>query len=199
MNSELSVRDRKSKLKYINETVGELPDRELNDVYIKFTTILNTDKKKIKSDRITQVNYIENNMKYLDDSNMTILEQTVDKCVKADETKEQKLKRITLKFINNLLTLLDKPQIESLSGFKNVGRDEMCSDQCAEFFQKNREYIRDCGYNFTLDYEKKLKHPHMSVLKHMLKSVDCQLKSKCKNKLINDVRTVSTVYYIEEL
>ena len=198
MNDILSVQERKIKNKNIIDNLPNIPDKFLDEIYSKFIFIVRHAKSKHNTDRIIQIKYIEDHMKYLDDSNLFMIDQMVDDCMKQKETEEQKLKRLGLEIINKILIILKKPEISKLSNFKNISRDELLVDECVQFIKDNRKYFSECGFtlasNFTI-----LKTPQISQLKCILKTINCELKAKSRSKVINNKRIVDTVYYINEL
>src|ERR1700722_15896021 len=100
MSTNLSMKERTSKVSNINETIINVPDIVLTDIYSRIVKIT---KEKIKkdADRVEKVKYIEKNLRYIDDTNIIKIEETLNNANNdhIDETDEERMKRIVLKLI----------------------------------------------------------------------------------------------------
>ena len=201
MNTNLSMRERTVKVSNINENIINVPDDILTNIY---SNIVKITKEKIKKDvdRVEKVKYIENNLRYINDTNIIEIEEIMNDANndQIEETDEEKKKRIVLEIINKLLVAMNKDEINDLCKFKDIHRDDLINDVCKNILEENKTYISDNGFDdlHCSMYEARLKYPQISMLKYILKKINYDLKSKSKSKIIDGERNVSTVYFIKE-
>jgi hypothetical protein len=116
------------------------------------------------------------------------------------ETQHEQMKRVMLEIINKILAQMNKTQINDLSEFIDIRRDDMVSDKCAEVINDNKKYIFDnCFDRHQCQvYQTKVAHKHISILKGMLKQIGYVLLSKNHKKMVKGVYESHTTYSIQE-
>lgn len=195
----LSKKERINKIKFIINDLINIPDVILNEMYDKINNMINTKKvKKEVLNRLKKVQFIKSNLENLEDDNIILIEKMTNKEDRED-TEIEKLTKIALELINKLLVAIDKQPIQNLSDFKDIHRDDMICSDIINVFNQNKKHMTDNGFDDLeyVTYEKNLKYPHLSMVRCVLKKVNCELKSKNKSKTVEGKRIVSTVYFIQ--
>jgi len=95
------------------------------------------------------------------------------------EVTEQKLE-LLLRFLNSLLSAMEKDNIKEITDFKNIGREELLKDDCQKVFN---EYIVEIYSLFGKSKlgrksKKNEKGYIITVLKKMVSNVGYSIKSK---------------------
>lgn len=137
-----------------------LLDKHIDSVLDTFKKVLG-DEEELKdlNTRKKKLRFIENNMQYVDETNLKKVQQFIDKCLipvepKGEKMKKvikkasqplvpkiEKMKKVMLEIINKLLVVMDRDKIEDLCDFKDIPREELIDAKCAKIFVDNRDYI----------------------------------------------------------
>jgi hypothetical protein len=109
------------------------------------------------------------------------------------------MNRIALEIINKILTEMKKNEIKDLCEFVDIQREELTKDKYKKLITDNLEYIFNNGFSKfeCMVYQKTIKHPHLSVLKGMLKTLGYELCSRRTNRTTNKIRVDDTFYSIK--
>ena len=197
MNQLLSGKERREKHKYIDDNIDDIPDKEIGEIYNKFTDVLKLEKTKKVIDRVEQMKYIDDNFRFIDDNKLLIIEKIIANCF--IESDDKKMRRVALEITNKILDSLNKPHIKDLCEFVNIRRDDILSEPCKAAIIDNKTYISDNGFS-DLEcflYKTKLKHLHLSILRCMLKKIGYDLESKARSKRVNKERIMYTDYSVQ--
>jgi hypothetical protein len=200
MNSKIFGQERLNKIKLIKDNLVNLPDDNLSEIYDKLFNMMNNKIKKGITDRITKTYYIDDNLKYMDDEHVIIFENIIINCLFHEENCQDKMKRVVLEITNKLLTSMEKTLILDLCDFNNINRNELLSDQCKKIINDNKTYIFSNGFSKheCNVYQTKLKNPHISIFKGMLKQVGYELCYENKTKMTKGIRKRYTIYFIKK-
>lgn len=187
---------RKTMRIYIIENLIDITDDQIKEICDKISDILQ--KKCGDMNRPQMITYIEKNIRNVDDANLTDLKNTIAGFMNYEEPINDKKKRIALEITNNLLLAMNKKKIENLIDFIDIRRDDLLSNNCKKVIDDNRDYIFENGFSKEecMVYQKKLRNPHLSVFKGILKQVGYELTSKNKSKRSNGVRDMFVMYYV---
>ena len=107
---------RKNKVKNIIDNIMNVHDDGILDIYNIVTGSIKT-KHKICNQRVDQIKFIEDNMRYFDDNIITEIDNKINAIVLNEETDDQAMKRISLKIINDIFTVLGKDKIKRFRRF----------------------------------------------------------------------------------
>ena len=79
---------------------------------------------------------------------------------KIDKTSEKY--KLVLNFVNTILTNMGKPNIDDLTKFKNIDRDDILNEKNKEYYEEHeQEYLEHFGKDITGYYRKKLTKTHI--------------------------------------
>lgn len=188
---------RKNKRLYITDNIADVTDNQIKKLCNKISTIIQ--KQCGEMNRLQMVSYVEKNIKYVDDDNLGDIENMMAEFLTYEEQDNDRKKRVALEIANKLLLAMNKKKIYDLENFDDVRRDEILNDECKQIIDDNRNYIFENGFSKEecMVYQTKLKYPHLSLFKGMLKHIGYELMSKNRSKRSDGVRDMFTVYYIK--
>lgn len=198
----MSAYMRKDMISYIEDNIGNASDKDITELYNKMSEIVTTKITDNVLNRVNQTIYIESNLKYMNTDNLYYIKNVIVNSLSSEESKDDKMKKITLEIINKLLIEMKRKPIIDLCDFTDVYRDEIIKDKYKNIIDENLEYILENGFTkqaCMLRQKKVTKHYHLSVLKGMLKSIGYVLQPKIKNKSVDNERKILTFYSVEKL
>jgi hypothetical protein len=202
----METKIRKHIIDYIKNNLVNVNDGAVVKIHDRVASVIkdNMDKPDDKNNQLTryeQIIGIENNLKYmtkqdLEDIKSLIIDGSVD-----EETKEEKMLRVTLEIINKLFAEMGRKEVRDLCEAIDIQRSVILKEQYKNIVIDNLKYIFDNGFSKSecMIYQKAVKTPHMSVLKGMLKSIGYEFRSKQTHRTINGVRTEDTFYSIKKI
>jgi hypothetical protein len=191
---------RKNKRIYISTNLKDMTDKQLNNICELIGDITEEKIDKL-SNRRKFVKYIEDNLKNMDDGDITKIKDVVATYMIVEETDEDKMKRVTLEIINKMLRVLKEKEIENLENFPTIRRDDILCDECKNVMEENYDYIFKNGFNKTecMVYQKKVKNVHFSILRAMLKKIGYHLRPLHKSTRNNGEKIQYTAYDIVKI
>ncbi len=192
---------RKNLIKYIKENIKEVSDIDITSIY----NIINNEikckqKEDVDLNRHYKINYIDNNIHYVEKHHLIDIEKIIIQSLAFEECPELKMEKIVKELINKMLVAMDKKEIKNLSDFIDVRREIIIDQKCKDIVDSNSEYIFNNGFS-KLEcgvYQKIIKYPHLSILKGMLKKIGYELCSKTRSEFIDKKRHVYTLYTIKK-
>jgi len=192
---------RKKRTEIITRNIKNLGDDQINSIYNILDSIL--DDLGDHSTRQKKMQLINNNLQFVDEENLKIIDQTIKNflnCVEI-ETKENKMYRIMLEIINKILETMNLEQIDDLSNFADIQRGELLDKKYGKIIDDNKDYIFKNGFNKheCNIYQTNVKNLHLSILKGMLKQVGYKLCSKNYKKMENKTTKNYTAYTIKKI
>jgi hypothetical protein len=202
MSIRLSGFERANICAYVKDSVEKIPDNELNEIYNLIAITVKNKKTKNDVDRMSKIQMIESNLKYMDDNDIKSIEKITIDCFKIKaETEDEIKKRVALEIINKLLVALDKQPVQELIEFNGISRDDLLAEPCVRVIDENSDYIFKNKFNkheCNIYQKKNISNPHLSLIKGMLKQINYSLSSKLKSKNVKEGRTKYTTYYIKK-
>ena len=174
------TREQKLKAIGLDETLTkrQLSDKILDNVYEKFMQ---------SSEKIKDQSKEKNSCTYITKPKIN---EKVDK--------DDKKYKITLKFLNKLLVTLGKEEIDNLTKFKDIKRDDLLKEECdAVLF----EYIDEIAKNFgkkTIRYElrHKIDSYLIAVIRRLSLSLGYEFHAKKKETTLIRNNVVKRPYWL---
>ena len=162
-----SANSRAEKLKYLeldeNTTIDSLNDELLNHIYSK--VIKEKETEKVKENKVP--------------SNVRIKKPKGEKLDKSD-----KKYQLTLKFLNSLLKAVGKEEIDDITNFKEVKKDELLTDGCQKVLDKHINEICKIFGKSQIYYRDRnsVEHYIISLIKYMVSIIGYQFEFKIKSE-----------------
>jgi len=199
---------RKDLVNYVKENLVNANKDAVSKIYIKINDILNREENNDSDlannnsndiSRYKQITTIENNLKYTSEEELEDINKILNNSA-IKESQEDKMIRVALEVINNILVEMNKNKIQDLCEFVDVQREELTKDKYKQIINDNLEYIFSNGFmrSDCMVYQKTIKFPHLSIMKGVLNSIGYELCSKRTNRTINKVKVEDTFYCIKK-
>lgn len=195
-----------SSLKYArDDIIDEICKRIDNECKNHTDDEINNDDNMI---RYNQITYIEKNLEHVEESILDQLENFLcsnqflnNKEKKSQNPKEAKQKEIVLRVINEILSMHGLDVIDDLDEFREVDREVFTGDECRNIIENYKSEIFKNGFSKTdcMVYQKKLKYPHLSLVKGILKKIGYELVSKNKSEYVNRKKITKTYYQVHSI
>jgi hypothetical protein len=199
---------RKDLVNYVKENLVNANGTAISKIYTKINDILNREENNDSDlassnsndiSRYKQITTIENNLKYTNEEELEDINKILNNSA-IKESQEDKMIRVALEVVNNILVEMNKNKIQDLCEFVDVQREELTKDKYKQIINDNLEYIFSNGFTRSecMVYQKTIKYPHLSIMKGVLNSIGYELCSKRTNRTINDIKIEDTFYCIKK-
>ena len=168
--------NRDEKIQQIQQKmIDDINDQELDELYNNLV-INNT----TKSDQIKQENVNNKTTSSPSEHSDNHTEKTKCDIIKISKNEQKYI--IILKFINAILTVLGKNNINDITGFKNIRRDELLKPECRAVLDQHLDNIVAVFGKTNILYDKrfKIKLYTLTVIKRTSKLCGYTLKSTQK-------------------
>jgi hypothetical protein len=188
---------RKNRFEYIEKSLNILDDEMITSIYDKISSITKKALKKGNIERIDKIQYIEENIKNINDIDLESFVNTIEESF--EESDEDRKIRVALELINKILIAIGKKKIKDLCKFIDVRRDLLLSKEIQEIIEKNKRLLfEETGFNKKdcNAQPSKAKYPHFAILRGIIRECGYDLVSKNKTKHIDKEIKMITQYSI---
>ncbi len=194
----METKIRKNLIKFIKDNITEVSDTDITSIYGILNNIMKHTNKDLN--RLNKIIFIENNLQYMENQQLTDIEKIIVKCLTYEESQDVKMEKIVLDIINKILIEINKKEIINLTDFVDVRREILMDKKCIDIINAHRDYIFENGFSKVECgvYLKIIKNPHISILKGMLKKIGYELCSKHRSTTVNNQRLTYTMYSIKK-